>query len=128
MNCRPAQNADCDACDFISGYHVLHLSPDGGITEEFEATDQSCCGACEDHCECGECGAIGETKEWQKIKQCRDTGAHNLCNCECGEEHCFVECGPVNDEDCELNENGRCHCPHNRCCGCDCECEPDEED
>lgn len=74
------------------------------------------------------CELFGETEEYLRIKECRDSGAHNLCNCECGEEHCFVECGPANDETCEMNDNGRCHCKYNRCCGCDAQCEPDDDD
>jgi len=58
-----------------------------------------------------------------EIYHCRTTGAKELCVCDFDPEKCFVACGPIPEEDCPRNENGRCRCPHHRCCGCDVKCE-----
>lgn len=117
----------CNECPEIA-YHQLYLIGRNGCIYEDTDMDGS-----EDHNLCCNCGPECEhtrhhdSDEYQpsavEMMRCRESGAHHLCHCECGEEHCFVECGPVPDENCECNENGRCHCPHNKCCGCDCKCE-----
>ena len=130
-DCKSCDGESCSECPTIGYYQLYLIGRDGSISEDVdmdEPDEEKCCTG---DCECCSCCPNDKAEDRAMVAammKCRETGAHNYCNCECGEEHCFVECGPVNDEDCELNENGRCHCPHNRCCGCDCECEPDEED
>ncbi len=122
-------NEDCQCydCKEPSHYQLYLISRDGSIAEDIDADEyeHECDCDCHDECCSQECHE--NAKSAADIMRCRTTGAHDLCNCECGEEHCFVECGPDPEAECEFNEKGRCHCPHNRCCGCDCECEPDEE-
>lgn len=127
-DCDTCKDCNCGECPHIHSYQLYLIGRDGCISEDVEMLDddECCCGCCD--CEDCDCDAHEDTPTAAHIMHCRESGEHNLCNCECGEEHCFVECGPDSDAECDLNENGRCHCPHNRCCGCDCECEPDEEE
>lgn len=122
-SCHMCDDAVCAECSQIAYYQLYFIGRDGRISEDIESVEDEDCECC---CECNDCNekypSAGE------MLRCRESGAHNLCNCECGEEHCFVECGPDPEAECEFNENGRCHCQYNRCCGCDNECEPDEED
>lgn len=131
-DCHNCQDGDCSECPEIGYYQLYLIDRDGTISEDIDMDEcddsgDGCCGCCDCECGCG-CDTHEDAPTAAQIMHCRESGEHNLCNCECGEEHCFVECGPDPEAECDLNENGRCHCPHNRCCGCDCECEPDEED
>lgn len=131
-DCAACHDGDCNECPTIGYYQRYLISKDGDIYEDIDMDEPDeecdCCGCDEEcGCTCG-CDCHEDKPTAGEIMRCRESGAHNLCNCECGEEHCFVECGPDPEAECELNENGRCHCKYNRCCGCDCECEPDEED
>lgn len=130
--CNSCQDGDCRECANIEYYQLYLIGRDGSISQDIESNelyDEECCSDNDFHyCGCCTQEYREDAKTAADIMHCRETGLHNLCNCECGQEHCFVECGPVNDEDCNFNENGRCHCPHNHCCGCECECEPDEDD
>lgn len=129
--CHNCQDGNCNECAEIRQYQLYHIRRDGLISENIDMDESEDC----THCCCdGSCGnncsfdRHEDAPSAAEMMRCRESGDHNLCNCECGPEHCFVECGPNNDESCTFNDNGRCHCPHNRCCGCDCECEPNEDD
>lgn len=128
--CSSCYDSNCAECAEIGHYQLYIIHRDGTISEEtdMDAEECACCNGsvCENNCTCGH-GCNEKMPSEAAMMRCRESGARNLCNCECGIEHCFVECGPVNDENCEFNENGRCHCSYNRCCGCDCECDVNEE-
>lgn len=130
-DCKMCDDADCEDCSNIGYYQLYLIARDGSITEDIDMDEENdeheCCGCC-DCCDCCPEEFRDTGIDAAAMMRCRESGAHDYCNCECGEEHCFVECGPNPDEECPLNENGRCHCKYNRCCGCDCECDPDEED
>lgn len=132
LGCHPHNGMGCQSCDSIEAYHALRLTLDGCITEKTEQVKPHDCGACCSCCNCEDDDELcreplTDIHTSEEMEACRNAAEHTLCNCSCGEEHCFVECGPVNDEDCEYNENGRCHCPHNHCCGCNTPCFPDDE-
>lgn len=131
--CCSCQDGNCNECTAIGYYQLYLIRRDGTIAKDIDVDETEDCKHCDCDGSCGNnCSCSYDRHECApsvvEMMHCRESGARNLCHCECGVEHCFVECGPENDENCTLNDNGRCHCPHNRCCGCDCECDPDEED
>lgn len=129
-DCQHCPDCNVNACKEIGYYQLYLIGRDGTIDEDIDGEvcdtedEPETCGGCNGDCE--HCHADAQTVA--AMEECRTSGAHNFCNCECGEALCFVECGPDPEAECDFNENGRCHCPHNRCCGCGCECEPEEEE
>lgn len=120
-DCDACKNGNCDDCPHIHSYQLYFIGRDGCISISSEMLDDD---DCDCHCECE--GNYDACNCGDKMQECDDNVAHDFCHCECGPEHCFVECDAENDE-CKMNENGRCHCKYNRCCGCKTQCTDEEE-